>query len=102
MAEVCYLLHLDRPLRHSKHYLGTAKDLQKRLAKHAQGKGARMLEVCKERGIGFKLVRTWEGGRTLERKLKRRKEGPRLCPCCRAEMKRLHGRLRLKREAVPV
>jgi hypothetical protein len=37
-------------------------------------------------GIGFQLVRTWEGDRTLERTLKNRHNAPaRLCPLCRAE-----------------
>jgi hypothetical protein len=41
-----------------------------------------MLAVCRERGITWQLVRTWEGGRKFERQLKNRKEAPRLCPVC--------------------
>jgi len=41
-----------------------------------------MLAVCVERGITWRCVRTWQGDRKLERKLKRRKEGPALCPIC--------------------
>jgi len=77
-----YLLHLDKPLRHAWHYVGLADDLPARLERHASGNGARMLAVCRERGIGWQLVRTWEGGRKFERQLKNRKEAPKLCPVC--------------------
>ena len=77
-----YLLHLDKPLRHTRHYVGLADDLDARLERHASGQGARMLAVCVERGIGWQLVRTWEGGRKFERQLKNRKEAPKLCPVC--------------------
>jgi predicted GIY-YIG superfamily endonuclease len=77
-----YLLHLDKPLRHARHYVGLADDLAARLERHASGQGARMLAVCVERGISWQLVRTWEGGRKFERQLKNRKEAPKLCPVC--------------------
>ena len=79
---VVYLLHLDKPLRHARHYVGLADDLDARLERHASGQGARMLAVCVERGIGWQLVRTWEGGRRFERQLKNRKEALKLCPVC--------------------
>jgi len=78
-----YLLHLDTPLRHAKHYVGFANDdLAARLERHACGQGARMLAVCRERGITWRLVRTWTGNRRFERQLKNRKEAPKLCPVC--------------------
>jgi hypothetical protein len=67
----------------ARHYLGTTKDLPARLALHRAGQGARMLAAAVARGIDFTLVRTWEGGRDVELRLKRRKEGTRLCPNCR-------------------
>lgn len=79
-----YLLHFDQPIAdHAGHYMGSTADLDQRLADHAEGRGARLMEVCRERGIGWRLVRTWEGDRTTERRLKRRKNAPRLCPLCR-------------------
>ena len=33
------------------------------------------------------LARTWEGGRTEERKLKRRHNSPKLCPLCAGHQK---------------
>ena len=77
-----YLLHLDKPLRHARHYVGLADDLQARLERHASGQGARMLAVCVERGITWRLARTWQGDRKLERQLKRRKDAPQICPVC--------------------
>jgi predicted GIY-YIG superfamily endonuclease len=85
-----YLLHFDRKVSgHAGHYLGSTEDLAGRLAAHRAGRGARLMEVCKERGIGFVVARIWQGGRGLERQLKRRKEGPKLCPICNPEAFRL-------------
>lgn len=79
----CYLLHFDTPLAHARHYLGYARDIDARIAAHTAGQGARLMAVCKERGIGFQLVRVWPGANRLdERKLKNRKNGPALCPRC--------------------
>jgi predicted GIY-YIG superfamily endonuclease len=83
---VVYLLHLDRPLsplHTAQHYLGWAARLAPRLAHHEAGTGARFTAVAIERGIAWTVARTWEGDRVLERRLKRRHEGPRLCPICR-------------------
>jgi len=91
-----YLLHFDRPLNHARHYLGSADDLAARLADHERGCGARLLAVLRERGIGWRLVRTWRGDRTQERRLKRYGgHGPALCPVCRAAAGRPIVRSRL-------
>lgn len=80
-----YLLHFSAPYKHCKHYLGYASDLEARLARHRQGRGARLLEVITEAGLDFQVARTWNGGRRLERQLKRQKNSPRLCPICRQQ-----------------
>ena len=78
-----YLLHFDQPVSdHARHYLGWASDLAARLEAHREGRGARLMEVVKERGIGWHLARTWEGTRDRERAIKDRAESPRLCPDC--------------------
>jgi hypothetical protein len=87
-----YLLHFDRPYGpgagradgrgSAKHYLGWTRDLAGRLAEHAQGRGARLLEVVREAGIGWRLARTWEGGRDRERQLKNQGGASRCCPEC--------------------
>jgi predicted GIY-YIG superfamily endonuclease len=81
-----YLLHFERPYKHARHYLGFAEDLERRLELHRAGRGARLVEVVVAAGIGFQLVRTWDGDGTLERALKNRHNAPaRLCPLCQAE-----------------
>lgn len=82
-----YLLHFQRPYRHARHYLGITTDLNARLADHAAGRGARLMEVISAAGIGFTLARTWQGTRALERQLKNRHNSGRLCPICRAEQR---------------
>ncbi|MEP0806735.1 MAG: endonuclease [Chloroflexota bacterium] len=78
-----YLIHLDAPLHHARHYVGYAEHVKQRLAHHRQGTGARILAVCNERGIEYDIVRTWEGaGKTFERKLKNCKHAARYCPKC--------------------
>jgi hypothetical protein len=88
MMGYCYLLHLDQPLnptRPARHYLGYTRHPPSRMAAHLEGRGARFMQVARERGIGFVIARTWQGDRSFEKRLKRRKEGPRLCPLCRGQ-----------------
>jgi len=82
-----YLLHFQANYKHARHYLGYCKDLTARLAKHASGNGARLTAVVQAAGIGWIVARTWEGDRTLERRLKRQHNSWRLCPVCRAVRK---------------
>jgi hypothetical protein len=85
-----YLIHFDRPIGNSdnprgqaSHYLGYAsKSLKDRIAKHRAGNGSRLLQVVNQLGIDWRVVRTWSGNRTLERKLKNQHNAPKLCPVC--------------------
>jgi hypothetical protein len=80
-----YLLHFSRSLAHAQHYMGFSDDVAERLRVHAspsESSHHRLMEVIREQGITFSLVRLWSGGRDFERSLKRRKEGRRLCPVC--------------------
>ena len=78
-----YLLHFDRPYRHARHYLGYARRLAPRLARHMEGRGARLMAAVSRAGIGVTVARTWpEGDRTLERQLHNRNNNPKLCPVC--------------------
>jgi len=80
-----YLIHFDRPIseKHTcQHYLGWTADLSNRLGLHKKGLGSRLCRVAKERGIAWKLVRTWEGDKSLETKLKRSHNSPKYCPIC--------------------
>jgi hypothetical protein len=47
------------------------------------GDGARILQVCKDLGIGWTVARVWpKGDRALEKRLKRWHKTPQLCPMC--------------------
>jgi predicted GIY-YIG superfamily endonuclease len=80
-----YLLHFSAPFGHAKHYTGWARNLDARLAHHANGTGARLTQVVAAAGIGWTLARTWDGTRSRERQLKRQGGASRRCPVCRAE-----------------
>ena len=77
-----YLIHFDQPYKRARHYLGYAEDLDARLERHRAGNVARLMEVINLAGITWRVARTWQGDRKLERKLKNRKEAPALCPIC--------------------
>lgn len=81
-----YLYHFDEAIGSEKHtaqhYLGSCVDLRKRDGLHRSGKGAKILAWCITHGIGIRVVRTWYGGRRLERKLKARHNSKKLCPIC--------------------
>jgi predicted GIY-YIG superfamily endonuclease len=78
-----YLLHFSKRYKHAGHYSGWTQNLEARLAEHASGRGARLLEVVKEAGITWQLARTWTGDRYLERRLKQKGAAAR-CPICQA------------------
>jgi len=81
-----YLIHFQTNLKHARHYVGFASQVEKRLAHHKDGSGARLLAVCNALGIEYDIVRMWEGmGRDFERKLKRCKNAARYCPVCNGE-----------------
>jgi predicted GIY-YIG superfamily endonuclease len=69
----------------ARHYLGYTRHLPSRMEAHLTGRRARFMQVARERRISWQISRVWPGDRTFERKLKNRKEAPRLCPICRAQ-----------------
>lgn len=81
-----YLLHFERPYKHARHYLGYTRreTVDERLERHRSKRGARLLKVIIEAGISFELVRTWEGTRKDERRMKGRRSRV-YCPICRPE-----------------
>ena len=90
-AGTVYLVHLDGGLpmdarRTARHYVGWARNVDARLAHHRAGTGSKFLRVAGERGISFDVVRTWPGDRTLERRIKRRRNARRECPTCTGRM----------------
>src|ERR1700758_320227 len=79
--KIVYLYHLDPPYKHAKHYLGKTDDFSRRDAEHGGPHGARLLQVQKEAGGTWHLVRTWRGGAKKERALKTT-SGAQYCPEC--------------------
>jgi hypothetical protein len=86
---VIYLIHFDQPIGDptnprgfASHYTGWTLDLPARLVDHANGRGARLLQVVGEQGIGWQLARIWAGTRDRERSLKRSGGAARRCPVC--------------------
>lgn len=78
-----YLIHFEERYHHAGHYLGASGDVVARIQAHRAGRGARLMEVVREAGIPWRVVRVWpEGGYELERALKSQHNGPRLCPLC--------------------
>lgn len=69
--------------------MGYSSNLEERIALHRSPDGSshhRLMQVIHEKGIGFKVARVWpDGDRALERKLKRQKMAPRLCPICKGK-----------------
>lgn len=84
-----YLIHFVRRFHHARHYLGWTLDLPGRLASHRAGRGAKLLRALAQAGIGWELVCWWIGTRADERRMKRRKGTPRLCPACGGRMETL-------------
>ena len=82
---IIYLIHFGEAYRHARHYLGSTDDLAERIKSHASGQGARLMQVITDAGISWAVVRTWKGGRLIERKIKNRKQAPALCPICSGE-----------------
>lgn len=81
-----YILKFDRPLGSqnprgkAQFYLGFCEDgkLEARLNEHRRGTGAKITRAAKLRGIGFLVVATLPGDRSVERWLKSQKSTPRI------------------------
>jgi hypothetical protein len=96
-----YLIHLDPPYQHARHYLGYVKvsprftvdeSIATRLDYHRRGAGSRLLRAASRAGAVLKVVRVWpEGTQTDERRLKGH-SSTRLCPICNPDWEK-RGRL---------
>jgi len=98
-----YLIHLDEPLGHARHYVGWSIDIYERVQAHMVCSGARMLAVAAERGLSFDAARIWpDAGMELERALKRGGNVMMHCPlCCDVYRARRREQMR-RRRAVAV
>lgn len=85
-----YLLHFRARYYHAGHYCGATACLDARLQLHKHGRGAKLMKAVAVAGITFELARlwkveSWEAARDLERQLKKRHNGPGLCPICQGK-----------------
>ena len=84
-----YEIHFDEPIGDpenpkgwAQHYIGHTTNLGRRLVEHSRGSDAAIMRAVSEAGIGWRVVRTWEGSRDTERAIKDLHSGRRLCPEC--------------------
>jgi hypothetical protein len=84
-----YLLHFSEKIGNPSnrramagHYVGTTDDLARRLRQHQLGVGSAITRAAVERGVVLFVARTWPGGRVVEKRIKGRKNAPKLCPAC--------------------
>lgn len=87
-----YLLHLDQPYCHARHYLGWSNQLLTRLREHVAGgsRSTALLQAVAEEHIGWRLVRLWRfpsvgEGLRFEARLKRQHASHLVCPVCHPE-----------------
>lgn len=100
-----YILHIDPPLHHAKHYVGFTKDktVDRRVNEHLTQSGRRpskLVGAALLAGRTVTLAATLDGDRALERRLKARKNAAAFCEICRpAYNARAAARMRAVRAA---
>ena len=80
-----YLLHIDPPYKHAKHYVGWTRHklLKRRINKHLQGNGSPLIRAAIAAGCRVGMVYHWpDADRHFEKRLKMRKDVPSWCPLC--------------------
>ena len=78
-----YVIHLEQPLGHARHYIGYADNIARRVQEHLDCRGGRLLCAAVRKDIPFEVVRIYPGeGRSFEKRLKLSKVGGRYCPVC--------------------
>ncbi len=89
-----YIICMDRPLAHSRHYVGwtNGHSLESRFKAHKSGRGARMLRAANEEGIDYMITRVWEHkDRHFERWVKNQHNTAQFCPRCASNVRNPKG-----------
>lgn len=100
-----YILHIEPPLAHARHYVGWTKDkdVSRRVKQHLTQSGRRpskLIRAALAAGRKVTLVGTLEGDRNFERQLKNRGGASNYCPACRPERNaKAAARMRARRAA---
>lgn len=98
-----YILHIDPPLAHARHYVGWTQDddVTRRVTDHLEQRGRRpskLVAAALAAGRTVTLAGVLEGDRDFERRLKNRGSAMKYCPACRVEYNALAAaRMRLQR-----
>lgn len=92
-----YVLHIDPPFHHARHYVGWTKDgnVEKRVREHITQTGShpsKLIGAALAAGRTVTLAGTLPGDRTEERRLKNLGGASRYCPRCNSGYKRRNGR----------
>jgi predicted GIY-YIG superfamily endonuclease len=85
LKHVCYLMHFDPRLKNAGHYIGITRtdQFENRMRAHEAGRGANVVRRALLAGSTLRVVRVWHDATFgLERTLKRRGNGARICPIC--------------------
>lgn len=87
---VCYLIHFDKPVGNSRaqHYLGFAKNLPERIARHRTSKGAALTARANALGIGWQVVRVWRDADGDAEAALKSMIPKNLCPHCNVRLQR--------------
>jgi hypothetical protein len=83
-----YILHIDPPLAHARHYVGFTEDddVARRVNEHINQTGRRpskLVGAALRAGCAVTLVGTMPGDRTRERRLKDGGSASKYCPLCK-------------------
>ena len=91
---VCYLIHFDKPVNAAgvQHYLGFAKSLPERIAKHRTNKGAALTARANKLGIGWRVVRVWRNADADAEVALKSMVPKNLCPHCNVRVRRQRAR----------
>ena len=86
-----YLLCIDPPLHHARHYCGwtSDEDVSRRVREHTDclQSGSPLVRAAIQAGCRVRIARTWTGpdaDRRLERRIKNL-HGTRVCPLCKGQ-----------------
>jgi ribosomal protein S18 acetylase RimI-like enzyme/predicted GIY-YIG superfamily endonuclease len=100
-----YVLHFEKTLAHSRHYVGCTSDPRARLCAHAQGRGARIVKAAAAAGIGFRLAALGcthhRGMRRIERQCKDWHNTAEFCPECNPNPRAIPGTQGYPIESIP-
>jgi predicted GIY-YIG superfamily endonuclease len=77
-----YLIHFEEKYHHAQHYIGWTENIDNRFKSHLKNNGSKLLKAVNKKGIKYKIIKTWEGTRFFERRMKKWKKAKIFCPIC--------------------